>query len=100
VHAAFFASRVGFDDGTLAALAHGPADDMRWTPDEQALLQVADSLLADCDIDDVLWADLRSHLSEEAILELILLTGFYRTVSCIVRALRLPQEPFAPAFPA
>jgi alkylhydroperoxidase family enzyme len=43
---------------------------------------------------------LRAAFSEEAMLELLLLVGFYRTVSYLTNALRLPPEPFAQRFPA
>ena len=39
-------------------------------------------------------------LPEEAVLELLLLAGFYRTVSYLTNALRLPLEPYAARFPA
>ncbi len=41
----------------------------------------------------------RAQFSEEAILELLLLAGFYRTVSYLTNALRLPLEPYAARFP-
>ena len=46
-----------------------------------------------------LWGELRARFSEEAILELLLLAGFYRTVSSLTNALRLPLEPYAARFP-
>ncbi len=100
VHMAFFAGRVGFDEAGLAAIAHGPADDARWAPEERLLLGLCDQLQAACDIDDALWSALRAVFNEEALLELILLAGFYRTTSYLVTALRLAPEPFAPPFPA
>lgn len=42
---------------------------------------------------------MRAHFSEEAIIELLLLAGFYRTVSYLTNSLRLPLEPFAARFP-
>ena len=53
-----------------------------------------------CDVDDALWARLRAGFSEEAILELLLLAGFYRMMSYLTNALRLPLEPYAARFPA
>lgn len=100
VHAGFFAKRVGFDGAALQRLAHGRADDPAWSADEQVLLRTCDALLADCDIDDDLWAELTATVSAPAAMEIILLVGFYRTVSCLVRALRLPAEPWSPPFPA
>jgi len=44
-------------------------------------------------ISDGLWADLRAAFSEEAILQLIMMAGYYRTVSYVANGLRLPLEP-------
>lgn len=100
VHAAFFGARVGFSDTDLAALAHGAAGDARWSADEQALLNFADALHAGCDVDQGVWDALAAHLAPEGIIEVILLCGFYRTVSYLTNALRLPEEEFGKAFPA
>jgi hypothetical protein len=53
-----------------------------------------------CTVDDDLWADLTAHHGAEAILELFMLAGTYRTVSYLVNGLRLPPEPGAVRFPA
>ncbi len=50
-------------------------------------------------VSDALWAGLRQVHSEEALLELLLLAGFYRTVSVLTNALRLPLEPDGARFP-
>jgi alkylhydroperoxidase family enzyme len=98
VHAAIFAAHAGLDAAQLSALTFGAADDARWTAEERCLLQLCDALHADCTIDDALWAALRSHFSEEAMLELLMLAGFYRTVSYLTNALRLPLEADAARF--
>jgi alkylhydroperoxidase family enzyme len=100
VHATFFGPRVAATPAELAALVHGGPDDPGWDGSERALLRLCDSLHASCDVDDALWDELRAYFSEEAILELLLLAGFYRTVSYLTAALRLPLEPFAARFPA
>ena len=69
-------------------------------PEDALLIRFCDALHASCDVDDALWAELRAQFSEEAILELLLLAGFYRTVSYLTNALRLPLEPYAARFPA
>ena len=98
VHAALFAPHVGLTEAQLAATVTGaPAG---WTPKEQLLMDFCEAVNARADIDDGLWARLRAEFSEEASLELMLLAGFYRTVSLLVNGLRLPMEPGAVPFPA
>jgi alkylhydroperoxidase family enzyme len=99
VHEAIFAARAGLDAAQLASTVHGGADDACWSPPDALLVRFCDALHADCSIGEPLWADLRAAFSEEAILELLLLAGFYRTVSYLTNALRLPPEPFAARFP-
>jgi alkylhydroperoxidase family enzyme len=41
---------------------------------------------------------LRERFSEQALLELLMLAGFYRTVSYLTNALRLPLEAGAARF--
>jgi alkylhydroperoxidase family enzyme len=100
VHIAIFGARVGFTPAQVASLVHGgPADDC-WPAQEQTLLRLCDALHRDCDVDDALWQQLRADFSEEAMLELLMLAGFYRTVSTLTNALRLPLEPDGARFPA
>ncbi len=100
VHVAVFGARVGLSPAELASLVHGGPDDPCWNPGERVLLALCDQLHDGCDVSDASWADARAHLSEEALLEVLLLAGCYRTVSYLTNALRLPPEPFAPRFAA
>ena len=99
VHVAFFAKRVGFDEAQLRSLVRGEPSDACWTAQDALLIRLCDALHASCDVDDALWAELGAQFSEEAILELLLLAGFYRTVSYLTNALRLPLESYAARFP-
>lgn len=100
VHMAFFGPRVAFGPAEFAALAHGDGGDPCWSAEERALIAVCDALHDDCDVDDQTWAALAAHLAPEAMIEVLLVAGFYRTVSYLTNALRLPHEPFAPSYPA
>jgi hypothetical protein len=51
-----------------------------------------------CTVDDDLWESLTNYYSDEAIIELLMLAGFYRMVSYLVNGLRLPLEPNTPRF--
>jgi alkylhydroperoxidase family enzyme len=99
VHAAFFARRAGLDAAQLRSTAHGGPEDTCWSAEDALLIRFCDALHADCTIDDTLWAELRAAFSEEAMLELLLLAGFYRTVSYLANTLHLPPERFGVRFP-
>lgn len=62
-----------------------------WIDKERALLCASDQLHTSCDLDDGSRQALRAHFCEEAILEILKLAGFYRTVS-YVTTVRLPLE--------
>ena len=65
---------------------------------DRILLRLCDALHRDCTVDDALWQALKADFSDEAILELLMLAGFYRTVSYLTNALQLPLEPYAARF--
>ena len=100
VHVAFFAKRAGLDEAQLRSLVRGGPGDACWEAQDTLLIRFCDALHETCDIDDALWAELRAQFSEDAMLELLLLAGFYRTVSLLTNALRLPLEPYAARFPS
>lgn len=98
VHVALFGARVELTPAQLASLVHGTPDDACWPEDERALLRVCDELDATSDLTDEDWAAARAHLTDLALVEVVMLCGFYRTVSYLTNALRLPLERFAPRF--
>lgn len=100
VHVALFGARTGLDAAMQRSLVYGSGRDPCWSADEGILLDCCDALVATADLDDALWRRARAYFSEEALIEIILLAGFYTTVSYLARALRLPLEPEAAVFPA
>ena len=99
VHTAFFAERVGLDDAMQRSLVLGSGDDRCWSSAERALIRACDELHATADLSDEAWGDLRRHVAEMAVVEIVMLAGFYRTVSYLTNSLRLPLETFAKRFP-
>ena len=99
VHVATFAARVGFDAAQLESLAHGAPSDACWSEADADLLRLCDALHRSCTLDDALWSSLAARFADAAMLELLMLAGFYRTVSYLTNALRLPPEPNAVGFP-
>jgi hypothetical protein len=53
---------------------------------------MADELNEGASISDVLWPEVRAAFSDEAILQLILLVGHYRTNSYVSNGLQIPVE--------
>jgi alkylhydroperoxidase family enzyme len=98
VHVATFAEAAGLTREQIVSLVDGGPDDPCWTDAEAALVRLCDALHDRSTVDDELWAELRRHHSEPAVLELLLLAGFYRTTSYLVNALALPPEPGAARF--
>ena len=49
---------------------------------------------------DELWSELRIFFPENALIEILMLAGFYRTVSYLTNAIELPLEDVGIHFPA
>jgi alkylhydroperoxidase family enzyme len=99
VHVTFFAGKAGLTAEQVRATVRGGADDPTWSPRDRLVIRLADALHETATIDDALWSELAKEFSEEQLLELIALAGFYHTVSFLTNALRLPLEAGAARFP-
>lgn len=98
VHIAAFASHVKLTAQQVQSLVSGGPDDDCWPYDERLLLRLCDALHSRCAVDDDLWASLKTLFSDGAMMELLMLAGFYRTVSYLTNALKLPLEADAARF--
>jgi len=98
VHVATYGGAADLTRDQIVSLTTGGPDDPCWTEAEATLIRLADALHHEATVDELLWSTLREHHSEEAVLELLLLAGFYRTTSYLVNALSLPLEPGAARF--
>jgi alkylhydroperoxidase family enzyme len=99
VHVAFFAGRAGLDEAMQRSLVLGNGADPCWSSAERAIIRACDELHATADLTDEVWDGLRAHVTEMAAVEIVMLAGFYRTVSYLTNSLRLPHESFAKRFP-
>jgi alkylhydroperoxidase family enzyme len=99
VHIALFAEAAGFRDEHVVSLAGQGGADPIWSEPECALLRACDQLHQSCDLDDGHWQALQRHFSDEAMLEILMLAGYYRMISYLSNALRLPLEPYGVRFP-
>lgn len=99
VHVAAYGAKARWTPDELHASVHGGARAPCWQPDEALIVRLADALHESSDVDDGLWADLRDAFGDEQLVELVMLAGFYHSVSFTLRAFRVPLEPSAPRFP-
>jgi alkylhydroperoxidase family enzyme len=99
VHVAFFAEKVGLTRSEVAATAAKDGAKAGWSPRERLLLRLVDQLHESARIDDALWEELAAEFEPAQLVELVVLAGFYRTISCLVNAFAIAHEDGAPRFP-
>jgi alkylhydroperoxidase family enzyme len=99
VHVTTFAQAAHLTDEQVRATARGGADAPCWSPAEQAMLAAVDALHHRATLSQAEFSALRAHYDDAKILEIILLCGFYRTVSYLANGLALPLEEKAARFP-
>jgi alkylhydroperoxidase family enzyme len=99
VHIATFAGPAHLTEEQIRATVLGGADASCWSPAEQALIAAVDALHVSATLSDAEFAALKAHYDDAKIFEIILLCGFYRTVSYLANALALPLEERAARFP-
>jgi len=92
VHVATFAQAAHLTEEQVRATVLGPADAPCWSDAEQAMIAAVDALHHRATLSDAEFKALSAHYDDDKILEIILLCGFYRTVSYLANALALPLE--------
>src|ERR1700733_6986713 len=91
VHVAVFAAAAKLTADEIAATAATKSPPI-WPAAEQALVDTVDALHDRATLTDAEYAALAAHYSNEQILEVMMLAGFYRTVAYIANGLALEQE--------
>jgi alkylhydroperoxidase family enzyme len=99
VHVAAFAGPAHLTEEEVRATVHGGADASCWSAAEQAMIAAVDALHHRATLDDAEFAALAAHHDEAKIFEIILLCGFYRTVSYLANGLKLSLEENGARFP-
>jgi 4-carboxymuconolactone decarboxylase len=90
---------VAFGELTEAEIA-ATASDAEWTGRDALLIRLADALHDTADVPEAVWSQLAEHYRPDQLLELVITCGWYRLISYVVRACRVPLEPWAARFPA
>jgi alkylhydroperoxidase family enzyme len=97
VHAVYFAQQAGLSRESYDALAARPAEEFE-EPDRRLIIAV-DELLDTATMSSLTLYRLLERYSDAQVIELILLAGWYRTLSTLINAAQLPPETWAARFP-
>lgn len=100
VHATAFGRPLGFSDEQIRATVRASWDDPVWTPPQAALVRLCDELHDTAAISEDGWRMLRTHFSEEEIVEFIYTAGVYHVVSFLTNGLQVELEAIAEPYPA
>ena len=100
VHTAIFARRFGLAHTEIVGTVHTDWRDARWSERDRSVIRLVDELHEESRISDELWSELRAHWEDEQLIELIVLIGFYHTISFVTNGLRIELEEAADRFPA
>ena len=99
VHVAIFAAPAHLTDEEVRATVHEGTDAPCWTAAERTLIAAVDALHHRATLSEGEFKSLSAHYDDDQILEIMLLCGFYRTVSYLANGLALPLEEKAARFP-
>lgn len=99
VHIVFFAEKIELTHPQIASLTHGDAYDPCWTDErDRLLLLAADSLHNKATTDDALSNRLVAEFTENELLDLYMLCGWYHAISYTANAAGIDREHGTPTF--
>ena len=71
----------------------------QWNPNDAALVALVDELCDEDFVSDATWQALSTRWTDAELLELLVLTGFYRLVSGMLNSVGVALEPGTPGWP-
>lgn len=99
VHVAVFGRRFGLSEDKLAGTVLWDSRDPRWSRRERAIVRLADELHDTATVSDALWSELGDVFAPDQIVELLVLVGFYHTISFVTNGLSIELEEGGERFP-
>jgi alkylhydroperoxidase family enzyme len=99
VHVSIFAAKAKLTEQQVQATLCPESEAECWSARDRLLLRLCDALHVGTTVDAALWSELAAEFTPEGLLELLLLNGFYRTISILTNTLEMPLEDFAARFP-
>jgi len=100
VHVSVFARRYGIPDDKIAGTVLWGSEDPRWSGRERAIVRLVDELHATATLGPGPWSELAQLFEPDAIVELLVLVGFYHAISFVTNGLAIDLEPGGERFPA
>lgn len=99
VHVVAFAAAAGLSKVQIDATAEVEVDPSLWDDRQRSLLTLVDELHECGRVTEATWVALRSHFSDEQVLTLLVLAGWYAVISFVANGTQVSREPWAPALP-
>lgn len=99
VHIQLFAKIADFTGEQITEITGDGRLSSIWSANEKSLIETVDALHESATLTDEEYKALSIHFTNDEILEIFLLAGFYRTVSYLCNGLDLPLETGAARFP-
>lgn len=99
VHATAFGDAAGLTQEERRATAEVPLPEDAFPSHERDLLALADALHERAEVPDALWARLAERYASEALLELLVLAGWYHVIAFVAKGARVGPEPWAAELP-
>jgi len=99
VHAVVYGPLVGLGPEDLDALATQPAEATDFDEWTRVLVTAADELHDEATVSAQTWRRLQATYDDAQLLELLLLAGWYRTLSTVITSVALPLETWGARFP-
>jgi alkylhydroperoxidase family enzyme len=96
VHVTAFAQQAALDAGAVDAIASGPASGL--ADADAALVEFIDSLIDRAQVSDQVFARISAQLNPAAIIELIILVGWYQGISYVCNVAGVPLETWQARF--
>lgn len=90
--------RVGLTDAEIAALATDESSHA-WSDGDRDLIAMVDELCADDCVSDATWAALADRWTDEQLVELVVLAGYYRMISGFLNSAGVQLDEGVPGFP-
>jgi 4-carboxymuconolactone decarboxylase len=99
VHVMAYGKPLGLTDDQIAATVTERADAPVWSESDRLLIRLVDELHDTCNVSPSLWSGLAGRYSNDQLLELMIIAGWYRLLSGLINAVGIGLEPWAARFP-